>query len=131
MKRAVTDPIADLLTRLRNACLVAAASTVVPHSRMKEQLVKLLADYGYVGGFKVDRTGRFAVIEVELAGAKRPITNLKSISTPGRRVYRRAGDIRIVRGGLGLAIVSTSQGLMAGHTAKARQLGGELICEVY
>ena len=131
MRTNMNDPVADLLTRLRNSLQVGAEQMVVPHSKLREQLLKLLKDYGFIAGYTVKSEPPFKQVEVRLTEAKRPLTGLKRISKPGRRIYSQAADLKTVRGGHGLLVVSTPQGLMAGHTAKVRQLGGEVICEVW
>ncbi len=127
-----TDPIADMLTRMRNAIGVDAKSVDIPNSRQKRQILKVLKETGFIEDYKVPKQFP-AQIKVQLAIEDRPakISHLRRLSTPGRRFYVGAGEIPIVRSGQGLVIVSTSVGVMAGHVAKARRLGGELICEIY
>lgn len=125
-----TDPIADLLARLRNAQLVNHPSLSVPFSTTKMHLLKLLKTAGYVADFASVKEPK-AAINIELTGATRSFQKLRRLSKPGRRLYVRVGEIPFSHGGRGLIIVSTSQGLMSGDEARKRRLGGELICEVY
>ncbi len=127
-----TDPIADMLTRIRNAGAARQAETLVPYSKIKEAIIKILAQTGYVGGYKVEANGDFKAIRVTLANEKSSaISSLVRISKPGRRVYASSTDIPQVLSGRGTVIVSTSNGLMTGQEARKRGLGGELICKVY
>lgn len=131
LSNITTDPIADMLTRIRNGLSNASPSIQVPMSRLKLQLLKVLKAEGYISDFKTSKDGE--AIDVTLAGPEEPsrLTYLRRLSRPGRRLHVKASDIPVVRQGQGIVVVSTSQGLMAGHKAKARRLGGELICEVW
>ena len=130
----VTDPVADLLTRIRNANLAAKDELVVPASRMNDALLGILEREGYIGGVKRDAEDVFPVLRVALKygrNRQRTITNLKRVSRPGRRVYVGSHQIPRVLGGYGVNIVSTSRGLMSGKTARRENVGGELLAEVY
>jgi small subunit ribosomal protein S8 len=130
----VNDPIADMLTRIRNAVAVGHERVAMPASKMKVGIARILVDEGFIDRFDVNDNG--AVPELELVlryGARRQpaIGGIKRISKPGHRIYRGAGEIPRVLGGLGVAVVSTSQGLLPDREARRRRLGGEIVCEVW
>jgi len=129
----MTDPIADMLTRIRNAIMASRSLVVMPHSKMKEAIAKILQDNGFIASYKVEANGIFKslVITVRPEDDEPAITALQRVSKPGRRVYTSAGDIPLVLGGRGMVIVSTSGGVMSGREARAKGLGGELICKVW
>ncbi|HSX41551.1 MAG TPA: 30S ribosomal protein S8 [Candidatus Saccharimonadales bacterium] len=129
-----TDPIADMLTRIRNGLAVRKASVLVPHSKMKEAIAGILKDNGFVTGFKVETASDgFKTMTVALDdGSHQPsLSNLQRISKPGRRVYYSSADIPLILGGRGMVIISTSKGVMSGREARKAGLGGELICKVW
>ncbi len=128
-----TDPIADMLARIRNAIAVRKTEINLPHSQIKEAVAKLLADNKFIDGVKVadDSVGKTLTLTLHSADENARITEIKRLSTPGRRLYSSAAKIPRVKNGRGLVIVSTSKGLMTGNEAKAQKVGGELICEVY
>lgn len=125
-----TDPIADMLTRIRNAAGAHQSSTRIPYSKIKEAIAGILKTNGFIDDFSVDKDG-FKAIVVELAETSGNLTNLTRISKPGRRVYTAASEIPTILGGRGIVIVSTSNGLMTGTEARKKGLGGELICKVW
>ena len=129
-----TDPIADMLSRIRNAIAVDKHEIHLPHSNVKETLAKILAKSGFVTSVKVgkDTLGR-KQLEIIINSENTPaqITEINRISKPGRRLYVKSSDIPVIKRGRGIVIVSTSQGMMTGDEAKAKRLGGELICKVY
>ncbi|MGH2672128.1 MAG: 30S ribosomal protein S8 [Actinomycetota bacterium] len=130
----VTDPIADLLTRIRNANLAYKDELVVPFSKMNESVLKILSAEGFVAGFAPEGEGIERVFRVSLKyGPKRErtITGLKRISTPGRRIYVGRGELPRVLGGLGISIVSTSHGVMTDRDASRRGIGGEVLAHVW
>ena len=129
----VSDPIADLLTRIRNANTVRHSNVEIPASKLKVEMVKLLKEEGYIGGYEVKEKDGFKVIDVELKynGTKPAITNLKRVSTPGLRTYSKAKNLPKVFDGLGIAIVSTSKGLLTDKAAKKENVGGEVLCYVW
>ncbi|MBI2934539.1 MAG: 30S ribosomal protein S8 [Chloroflexi bacterium] len=130
----VSDPIADMLTRIRNAILARHPSVVVPASRMSLAIARILKDEGFVTDFEVlkEKPQRTIKINLKYAERKQPVIyGLKRVSKPGLRVYVKRGDIPKVYGGLGIAIVSTSRGLMTGQEAWKRKMGGELLCYVW
>jgi small subunit ribosomal protein S8 len=130
----VTDPIADLLTRIRNANLAYKDDLLVPFSKMNEAVLLILSAEGFVGGFAPEGEGIERVFRVSLKyGPKRErtITGLKRISTPGRRIYVGRGELPRVLGGLGISIVSTSHGVMTDRDASRRGIGGEVLAHVW
>ncbi len=130
----MTDPIADMLTRIRNANAVSQEETGMPSSKLKETIADLLVAEGYLDGYEVKPAGPGRELNVMLrygADQERVIQGIRRISTPGRRVYSSASKLPRAQGGLGVVVVSTSQGLMPDREARRRKLGGELICEVW
>jgi small subunit ribosomal protein S8 len=131
---AVNDPIADFLTRIRNAQMARHASVEVPHSKMKAEIARILEEEGYINAFSEKGIGAKKVLVVELKygpDGQRGIAGLRRMSRPGRRVYRKQKDIPRVLDGLGVAILSTSQGILTDHQARSRGVGGEVLCFVY
>jgi small subunit ribosomal protein S8 len=132
----MTDPIADMLTRIRNANVAMHDEVAMPSSKLKEALAEVLQREGYIGGFAVadanDRPGRVLTIEMKYSPEReRVISGLKRVSKPGLRVYRGADDVPRVLGGLGVAVLSTSQGLLSDREARRRRVGGEVLCFVW
>ena len=128
----MTDPISDMLTRIRNAHRALLPSLDLPHSKMKESIASILKKEGYITDFGVEgKTAKKLQLKLKYQGKKGVIEGLRRVSSPGLRRYVRSTDIPRVRGGLGTAIVSTSQGLMSGVQARKNNLGGELICYVW
>jgi small subunit ribosomal protein S8 len=131
---SMTDPIADLLTRIRNGLQANQATIQLPLSRTKLSIVKILADEGYIRGYEVLREEPKGVLEVTLKygeNGERILRGLKRVSSPGRRVYENAADLRRVLSGIGIGIVSTSQGIMTDREAREKHLGGEVMCEIW
>lgn len=126
---AVIDPIGDLLARIRNAHMALHAETTIPWSKVKESLAGILKSEGFINDFSV--ADQALTITLKYSKGQPIIRGLKRISKPGRRVYVGAEDIPRVLNGLGICIVSTSQGVMAGEQARAQNAGGELLCEVW
>jgi small subunit ribosomal protein S8 len=129
-----TDPIADLLTRIRNAQLAQHAVTEVPASKVKYEIAKLLADNGYVRSVKLVEEKPQSKLRIELAydDKQNPLIHeIKRVSKPSRRVYVGAQEIPRVLNGLGLAVLSTSRGVLTDRQARAANVGGELLCTVY
>jgi small subunit ribosomal protein S8 len=129
---SMTDPIADMLTRIRNAQMVERATVEMPSSKVKIAIAKVLQDEGYIDGFKVGGESAKPVLEIALryyAGAP-VIEKLERISKPGLRIYKSKDDIPAVMNGLGIAIVSTSRGVMTDRKARASGIGGEVLCFV-
>ncbi|HSX44263.1 MAG TPA: 30S ribosomal protein S8 [Candidatus Saccharimonadales bacterium] len=133
MSKVSTDPIADMLTRIRNAVAVRKSEVLIPHSKVKESVAELLKNSGFIDGVNVVEGEVGKTIEVTIHGpeANARITNIKRLSTPGRRMYAGAQEIPTVKQGRGIVIISTSKGVMTGADAKAQGVGGELICTVY
>jgi len=131
----MTDPIADFLARIRNAILARQAEVLAPSSKLKQRRCVVLKDEGYIAGYDVrDDDNGMAEIIVRLRWADprtNAITGLRRRSRPGQRMYVRHGTIPKVRSGLGIAILSTSKGLMTDRAARKEGLGGELLCEVW
>ena len=129
-----TDPIADMLTRIRNGQKAGHASVVVPASLIKQRLAELLRDEGYVGDVALEGAGPGRKLTIKLRydhARKGVIDGLQRVSRPGLRIYRSYEDLEPVRGGLGTAIVSTSHGLMTDRDARTRKVGGEVMCKVW
>ncbi|MGD2102222.1 MAG: 30S ribosomal protein S8 [Acidimicrobiia bacterium] len=134
MVTVVTDPIADMLTRIRNAVAVGHERVAMPSSKLKVNIAQILVDEGFVDRYEVNGNGHRSELELVLryAERRRPvIEGIKRVSRPGHRVYRGARELPRVQGGLGVAVVSTSKGLMADREARKRRLGGEIVCEVW
>lgn len=131
---SMTDPIADLLTRIRNGAKSGHESIVVPHSRLKAAVVKLLGDEGFIQGFEEHLEGVQGYIRVHLRydRERRPvIRGLRRVSAPSRRIYVKRDEIPFVRNGLGIAILTTSQGILTDREARKQGLGGEVLCYVW
>jgi small subunit ribosomal protein S8 len=130
----VSDPVADLLTRIRNANLAYKDELITPVSKLNEAVLAILTAEGYVGGFEKEGEGVQQAFRVRLKygkGRQRTITGLRRVSTPGRRVYTGRYKLPRVLGGLGIAIVSTSQGVMTDRDASRRGIGGEVLAYVW
>jgi small subunit ribosomal protein S8 len=130
----MTDPIADMLTMIRNGVAVGQAKITLPSSKMKEAIAKILVSEGFIDRYEVKPldTGAQMLLVLRYGDRRVPaIKGLKRVSKPGHRVYRAAGDIGRVQGGIGVAVVSTSQGLLPDREARRRRLGGEIVCEVW
>jgi len=128
----MTDPISDMLTRIRNAHRALLPGIELPHSKLKESIAGILKNEGYITDFAVEgQVAKKLKLKLKYQGKKAVIEGLRRVSTPGLRRYVRATEIPRVLGGLGTAIVSTSQGLMSGVQARKSNLGGELICYVW
>ena len=129
---SMTDPIADMLTRIRNAQLIERATVEMPSSKVKIAIAKVLKDEGYIDGWKVGGEEKKPVLEIALRyHAGRPvIEKIERVSKPGLRIYKSKDDIPRVMNGLGIAIVSTSHGVMTDRKARASGVGGEVLCIV-
>ena len=131
---AMTDPIADMLTRIRNAGMVAHETVDVPSSKLKVQLAKLLKEEGYIADYSEREEGKFKVLTITLkydANRKSVITKLVRVSKPGLRSYSKSKNLQKVLGGLGVAVVSTSKGLLTDRKARKENVGGEVLCYIY
>ena len=128
------DPIADMLTRIRNACLARHRELTLPSSKMKREIARILAEEGFIDAYETQPDGvqDKLVLRLKYVEGRTPVvTGLKRISKPGLRVYARKTEIPRVLGGLGLAILSTSHGIMTGNDARKQSLGGEVLCYVW
>jgi small subunit ribosomal protein S8 len=137
----MTDPIADMLTRIRNAVSARHTRVDLPASKLKVEIARILQDEGYITGFKIvdeaaDRPGKAARQVVRLflkygPGGERVISGIERVSRPGRRVYVGRDDVPSVLGGLGVSILTTSRGVMSGRAAQKAGVGGEILCNVW
>ncbi len=130
----VTDPIADMLTRMRNGARARHDQVLMPGSRLKLAVAKIMKEEGYIRDYELLRDGPKRTLRVWLryADDRTPIlSGLTRISKPGRRVYSKSGDMPYVLGGMGVAVVSTSQGVMTGQQARKRNVGGEVLCYIW
>ena len=129
----MTDPIADMLTRIRNANRQHHETVMVPASKLKVDIAEILKNEGFIKGYKVEGEGpiKNIVITLKFRGNERVITDLKRISKPGLRVYAKVNEIPKVLNGLGIVILSTSQGLMTDKEARAKQVGGEVLAYIW
>ena len=129
-----TDPIADMLTRIRNASLARHRELTLPSSRIKREIARILVDEGFIESYATSQDGVQEMLNIQLKyveGRTPVVSGLKRISKPGLRVYARKTEIPRVLGGLGLAILSTSHGIMTGSQARKLNLGGEVLCYVW
>ena len=129
----LSDPIADFLTRLRNAGTARKAEVIAPYSKIKAEVARILKQEGYISNYEVDTTGKFPQIKVTTKTHNRvsAITGLKRVSKPGLRKYVGATEIPRVLGGMGISILSTPQGIVSGREAKKQNIGGELLAIVW
>jgi small subunit ribosomal protein S8 len=128
----MNDPISDMLARIRNANLALLPAVEMPHSRIKESIVGILKREGYISEFSVEgKLPKTLKLRLKYQGKKSVIEGLRRVSTPGLRRYVGSTDIPRVRGGLGVAVLSTSEGVMTGNQARKKNLGGELLCYIW
>jgi len=129
----MTDPISDMLTRMRNAIAADKKSFLVPFSKMKLEIAKILKKIYYIEDFKIEDSGDFKVLNIDLKYVDdvSVVTSIKRISKPGKRVYCNIDKMPVVLNGLGFAIISTNKGLMTNIEAKKKNIAGEVICEIY
>lgn len=137
----MTDPIADMLTRIRNAVTARHARVEMPASKLKAEIARILHDEGYISGFKMvetaaERPGKAARQQMRMflkygPGGEKAISGISRVSRPGRRVYTNSGEVPSVLGGLGVTILTTSRGVMTGRAAKQVGVGGEILCNVW
>jgi small subunit ribosomal protein S8 len=130
----MTDPIADLLTRIRNAIRAQHPKVDVPHSRLKTEVARILKEEGYITNYSVKQDEQLKTLRIFLrygTNGESAISHLQRVSRPSRRVYSPSKQIPKVLGGLGITILSTSQGLMTGKAARKANVGGEVLCNVY
>jgi len=131
MKVMVTDPVADLLTRIRNAEMARHSECIIPYSKMKESIVSILESHGYINGFEVKGEIIEKVIIAKLVLERSYKVSYKRVSKPGQRIYKKYTEIKPIQNGLGIAIYSTSRGVVDDITAKKNKIGGEVLCEVW
>ena len=130
----MTDPIGDMLTRIRNAGRVNHAEVRCPSSKLKEAVAKVLSEEGFIGPFRTEGEEKKPVLVMDLRysnGGSAMMDSVQRVSRPGRRVYLGADEVREVRGGLGMTVLSTSKGVMCDRDARSQKVGGEVICEVW
>jgi small subunit ribosomal protein S8 len=130
----MTDPIADFLSRLRNALMARHKTITCPNSKMKARIAQILKDEGYVADFTVEQNDNQGVLHVTLRydEVNNPVLEgVERVSKPGLRIYKSVEDLPKVRGGLGMAVLSTSRGIMTDHQARRDRVGGEIICNVW
>lgn len=131
----MTDPIADMLTRIRNANTVGHKTVDIPASKMKKSIAEILLEEGYINGFDVIEDNKQGIIKIEMkygaSNKEKVISGIKKISKPGLKVYAKAGDVPKVLGGLGIAILSTSNGIISDKKARELGVGGEVLCYVW
>jgi len=130
---SMTDPISDMLTRIRNAVYAGHRALEMPASKVKERLIQILKDEGYIEDFELKKDGPQGLIHVDLKwhGTQSAIEGLRRVSKPGQRRYAKSADIPKVRNGLGIMIISTPRGMMTDRAARRHGIGGELICSVW
>ena len=131
---SMTDPIADMLTRIRNAYRAGHESCSFSNSNLKKAILEILKDQGFIKGYSLVKNGKFEDFQVDLKyiNGKKPVLNeITRVSTPGRRIYIEHDDIRPYRNNIGIVILSTSKGVMTGKRAKKLNVGGEVICRVF
>lgn len=128
-----TDPIADMLSRIRNAIAVNKQQVSLPHSKVKETIARILADNGFINAVDVQEENSRKTLVININGDAEPakITEINRLSRPGRRMYVKSPAVPTVKRGRGIVVISTSHGIMTGREAASKNLGGELICEVY
>jgi small subunit ribosomal protein S8 len=130
-----SDPIADLLARIKNAQTARHMTVDVPHSKVKTEVLRILESEGFIGSFETITEGKFPAIRINLkydSRSRKPVIQyMKRVSTPGLRVYRGASELRPMRGGLSTRVVTTSQGIMTDRECRRRNIGGEVLCEVW
>lgn len=131
---SMTDPVADLLTRIRNASANGCKTAIVPYSGLKNRILKVLKDQGFIVDFLPEMEGSKGILRIELKygpDGERAIQHIRRVSSPGRRIFCRVSQLPDVLDGLGIAIVSTSKGVMSNSQARKMGVGGEILCEVW
>ncbi len=125
-----TDPIADLLTRIRNAYNAHHQALAIGHSNIKENILKIMKDHKFIENYSSEGEGSCKILNIDLKEELKDVT-FKRISKPGQRIYIKKSDLKPVKSGLGISIVSTPKGIMTNSEARKQNLGGELLCEIY
>ena len=129
-----TDPIADMITRIRNGQLRKLNTVSIPNSRFRAKILNVLKDEGYISNYKIlseKQNNKSLIVDLKYTNGIPVITNIARVSKPGRRVYAKANSIPKIQNGLGIAIVSTSMGIMSDNDARSKKIGGEVICRVF
>ena len=129
-----TDPIADMITRIRNGQLRKLNTVSIPNSRLRAKILDVLKDEGYISNYKIlseKQNNRSLIVDLKYNNGIPVIKNIARVSKPGRRVYAKANSIPKIQNGLGIAIVSTSMGIMSDNDARSKKIGGEVICRVF
>ena len=127
------DPIGDMITRIRNAQLRALNNVTIPSSKFRARILDVLKQEGYIANYKIssDNKKESLLVDLKYSNGLPVIKEIKRVSKPGRRIYAKAGSIAKIQNGLGLAIVSTSKGIMSDNDARTKNIGGEIICRVF
>ena len=129
-----TDPIADMITRIRNAQLRALKTVLIPNSKLRARILDVLKEEGYISDFKEssnEKNNKFLLVNLKYHNGAPVIKEISRVSKPGRRIYTKADSIPKIQNGLGIAIVSTSKGIMSDNAARSKKIGGEIICRVF
>ena len=129
-----TDPIADMITRIRNAQLRTLSTVLIPNSKLRARILDVLKDEGYITDYKdasKDKNNKFLLVNLKYNNGIPVIRDISRVSRPGRRIYTKADSIPKIQNGLGIAIVSTSKGIMTDNDARTKKIGGEIICRVF
>ena len=131
---SLTDPIADMITRLRNAQLRKLPTVNIPNSKFRARILNVLKEEGFISNYKMpndEKNNKFLIVDLKYNNGQPVINEITRISKPGRRIYSKADSIPKIQNGLGIAIVSTSMGIMSDNDARAKNIGGEIICRVF
>ena len=131
---SITDPISDMITRIRNAQLRALNTVIIPNSKLREKILEVLKEEGYISNYKTssnEKNTKFLLVDLKYNNGVPVIKEISRVSKPGRRIYTKATSIPKIQNGLGIAIVSTSKGIMSDNDARLKKIGGEIICKVF
>ena len=131
---SLTDPIADMITRIRNAQLRTLNTVSIPNSKLRSRILDVLKEEGYISNYKISsdkRNNKFLLVDLKYNNGVPVIREISRVSKPGRRIYTKADSIPKIQNGLGIAIVSTSKGIMSDNNARLKKIGGEIICRVF
>ena len=129
-----TDPISDMITRIRNAQLRGLNTVAIPNSKLREKILNVLKEEGYISDYKPsskEKNNKFLLVDLKYSNGIPVIKEISRVSKPGRRIYTKAESIPRIQNGLGIAIVSTSKGIMTDNDARLKKIGGEIICKVF
>ena len=131
---SITDPISDMITRIRNAQLRALSTVTIPNSRFRARILEVLKIEGYISNYKAtssEKNNKSLLVDLKYNNGVPVIREISRVSKPGRRIYTKADSIPKIKNGLGIAIVSTSKGIMTDNDARSKKIGGEIICRVF